>query len=102
MIRIADLPRLSRRTLLAGGLAAIALPAGAQSAMIGNPEAYAGGRLRARIIAGFHPPEPARLTRPLGLDDRDAGPGGLAIDLAQQVGGRLPGPVQGQHQRHRL
>ena len=72
MIRIADMPRLSRRTLLAGGLAAMALPAVAQSSMIGNPEAYAGGRLRARIIPGFHPPEPERLTRPLGLEARDA------------------------------
>ncbi|WP_339915293.1 PHB depolymerase family esterase [uncultured Brevundimonas sp.] len=72
MIRIVDLFRPSRRTLLAGGLAAIALPAVAQSSMIGNPEAYAGGRLRARIIPGFHPPEPERLTRPLGLEARDA------------------------------
>tara|TARA_R110002124_G_scaffold95911_3_gene240198 strand:+ start:324 stop:1118 length:795 start_codon:yes stop_codon:yes gene_type:complete len=72
MIRIADMPRLSRRTALAGGLAAIALPAAAQSSMIGNPDGYAGGRLLARIIPGFQPPEPERLTRPLGLEARDA------------------------------
>ncbi len=69
------LSRPSRRALLATGLSAMALPALAQTPVpsaLGDPARYAAGRLRARVDPSHSPPEPARLTRPLGLDARDA------------------------------
>jgi phospholipase/carboxylesterase len=71
------LSRPSRRLLLATGLAIVALPARTEAqtqtrSVIGDPTRYAAGRLRARVDPAHRPPEPARLTRPLGLDARDA------------------------------
>jgi len=67
------LSRPSRRVLLATGLSAMALPVPARSqSPLGDPTRYAAGRLRARVDPARRPPAPTRLTRPLGLDERDA------------------------------
>lgn len=69
------LSRPSRRALLASGLSVVALPVLAQTPVpsaLGDPGRYAAGRLRARVDPAHRPPEPARLTRTLGLDARDA------------------------------